>query len=121
MGDAEHVEAPKSRTTAEPDAGGVRDKPSGAHLLMHVLGALLVAVVLPALLMSVLVGSLGVSAMFIGLLLGVLGSKIGGTHRMLFVAPMLGVAAGLGALTAYDWWWAALLASVGVIASVRRS
>jgi hypothetical protein len=83
---------------------------------MHVLGALLVAVVLPALLVRVLVGSLGVSAMFIGLLLGVVGSKIGGTHRMLFVAPMLGVAAGLGALTAYDWWWAALLASVGVIA-----
>ena len=35
---------------------------------------------------------------------------------MVFVAPMLGVAAGLGAFTAYDWWWAALLASVGVIA-----
>jgi hypothetical protein len=116
MSDAEHVEAPKSQTTAEPDAGGVGDKPSGAHRLMHVLGALLVAVVLPALLVGVLVGSLGVSALFIGLLLGVVGSKLGGTHRMLFVAPMLGVAAGLGALTAYDWRWAALLASVGVIA-----
>ena len=66
--------------------------------------------------MDALVGRLGVSALFIGLILGVVGSKIGGTHRMLFVAPMLGVAAGLGAFTAYDWWWAALLASVGVIA-----
>ena len=35
---------------------------------------------------------------------------------MLFVAPLLGVAAGLGASTAYDWWWVALLACVGVIA-----
>jgi Fusaric acid resistance protein-like len=83
---------------------------------MHILGALLVAFVLPALLMGALVGQLGVSAMFIGLLLGVVGSKIGGTQRMLFVAPMIGLAAGLGASTAYDWWWAALLASVGVIA-----
>jgi hypothetical protein len=46
--------------------------------------------------------------MFIGLLLGVVGSKIGGTHRMLFVAPVIGLAAGLGAFTAYDWSWAAL-------------
>ena len=63
--------------------------------------------------MGALVGALGVSAVFIGLTLGVTGSKIGGTYRMLFVAAMLGVAAGLGAFTAYDWWWAALLASVG--------
>jgi hypothetical protein len=82
--------------------------------LLHVLGALLVAVVLPTLLMGALVGSLGVSATLIGLMLGVAGSKIGGTYRMMFVAPMLGVAAGLGAFTAYDWWWAALLASTGV-------
>jgi hypothetical protein len=108
MSDAEHVEAPKSQTTAQPDGGGVGDKPSGAHRLMHILGALLVAFVLPALLMGALVGQLGVSAMFIGLLLGVVGSKIGGTHRMLFVAPVIGLAAGLGAFTAYDWSWAAL-------------
>ena len=101
---------------APVDAGEVSDKPSGAHRLLHLLGALLVAVVLPAVLMGALVGRLGVSALFIGLTLGVVGSKIGGTHRMLFVAPMLGVAAGLGAFTAYDWWWAALLASAGVIA-----
>ena len=61
-------------------------------------------------------GALGVSAMFVGLVLGVAGSKIGGTRRMLYVAPGLGVAAGLGAFTAYDWWWVALLAVVGVIA-----
>jgi hypothetical protein len=35
---------------------------------------------------------------------------------MLFVAPLLGLAAGFGAFTAYDWWWAGLLASTGVIA-----
>ena len=34
----------------------------------------------------------------------------------MFVAPLLGVAAGLGASTAYDWWWVALLACSGVIA-----
>ena len=101
---------------APVDAGEVRDKPSGAHRLLHVLGAVLVAVVLPALLMGALVGALGVSALLIGLILGAVGSKIGGTYRMLFVAPVLGVAAGLGAFTAYDWWWAALLASAGLIA-----
>jgi len=102
---------------ADVDTGGA-DKPSGARRVMHILGAVVVAVVLPALLIGALVGSLGVAAMFVGLALGVVGSKIGGTHRMLFVAPMIGVAAGLGAFTAYDWWWVALLASVGVIAGV---
>ena len=101
MSDAEHVEAPKRQAATEADAGAFPDKPSRAHRLMHILGAVLVAVVLPAVLMGVLVGSLGVSAMFMGLVLGVVGSKIGGTHRMLFVAPAIGVAAGLGALTAY--------------------
>jgi hypothetical protein len=101
---------------AHVDAGAVRDKPSGVHRVLHVLGALLVAVVLPTLLMGALVGALGVSALLVGLTLGVAGSKLGGTYRMVFVAPILGVAAGLGAITAYDWWWAALLASAGVIA-----
>jgi hypothetical protein len=116
VSDAEHVEAAKRQAATEADAVAVPEKPSRAHRLMHVLGAVLVAVVLPAVLMGALVGSLGVSAMFMGLVLGVVGSKIGGTHRMLFVAPAIGVAAGLGAFTAYDWWWAALLAGVGVIA-----
>jgi hypothetical protein len=91
------------------------DKPSGARRIMHILGAVLVVVVFPALLMGALVGRLGVGALFIGLLLGVLGAKLGGTRRMLYVAPMIGVAAGLGAFTAYDWWWALLLAIVGVV------
>ena len=92
------------------------DKPSGARRVMHILGAVLVAVVLPALLIGALVGRLGVAAMFTGLVLGAVGSKIGGARRMLYVAPVIGGAAGLGAFTAYDWWWAALLAAVGVIA-----
>ena len=65
--------------------------------------------------MEALAGKLGASAMIVGLLLGVLGSKIGGTRRMLYLAPAVAVAAGLGAITAYDWSWVALLAVIGVI------
>ena len=83
---------------------------------MHILGAVLVVIVLPVLLIGVLVGRLGVGALLVGLLLGVVGSKVGGARRMLYVASIIGVAAGLGALTAYDWWWVALLAIVGVLA-----
>ena len=88
-------------------------QPSRAHRLLHVLGAVLVVVV-PALLMYAVVGELGVAAMFVGVLLGAVGAKLGGTRRMLYVAPVLGLAAGLGAFTAYDWWWVALLAAAGV-------
>src|SRR5262245_45634380 len=116
VSDAEYAEVPKSRPTAEPDAGVVGVKPSRARRMMHILGALLVAVVLPALLLGVLVGSLGVTALFMGLVLGVVGSKIGGTRRMVCVAAVIGVAAGLGAFTAYGWWWAVGLASAGVVA-----
>jgi hypothetical protein len=49
-------------------------------------------------------------------LVGALGSKTGGTRRMLYLAPAIGLAAGLGAFTAYDWWWAGLLAAAGVVA-----
>jgi hypothetical protein len=84
--------------------------------VLHVVVAVLVVFGLPAVLMGVLVGGFGVWAVFVGLLLGVVGSKLAGTRRMLFVAPLLGLAAGLGAFTAYDWWWAGLLASTGVIA-----
>ncbi len=100
---------------ADLDTTGA-DRPSGARRVLHILGAVLVAVVLPALVMGALVGELGVAAILTGLLLGATGAKIGGTQRMLFVAPVVGVAAGLGAHTAYDWWWVALLAGVGVIA-----
>jgi len=96
--------------------GAAQERPSGARRTMHILGAVLVAVVLPVLLIGALVGRLGVGAMFVGLLLGVVGSKIGGARRMLYVAPIIGVAAGLGALTAYDWWWVALLAIAGGLA-----
>jgi len=80
-----------------------------------VVGAVLVVAVLPALLMWVLVGEFGAAAMVIGLLLGAVGAKLGGTRRMAYLAPGTGVAAGLGAYAAYGWWWAGLLALTGVI------
>ena len=82
---------------------------------MHILGAVLVAVVLPYALMWVLVGEFGAAAMFIGIILGGMGAKLGGTRRMSVLAPVMGLAAGLGAFTAYDWWWVALLATAGAI------
>jgi len=87
-----------------------------SHRVVQILGAVLVGVVLPGVVVGSLVGSLGVSAMFVGLLLGVAGSKIGGYHRMLLLAPAMGVAAGIGAFTAYDWSWAVLLAVTGLLA-----
>ena len=54
--------------------------------------------------------------MFIGIVLGGVGAKLGGTRRMFVLAPLMGLAAGLGAFTAYDWWWAALLAATAAIA-----
>jgi hypothetical protein len=116
MSDGEQFDARDGQATVGADVPAVPDKPSGMRRVAHILGAMLVAVVLPALLMAALVGSLGVSALFVGLVLGVVGSKLNGTHRMLYVAPTVGVAAGLGAFTAYDWWWAALLAATGVLA-----
>jgi len=50
--------------------------------LLHVLGAVLVGLVLPALVVGALVGELGVSAIVIGLVWGVVGSKLGGTRRL---------------------------------------
>jgi hypothetical protein len=114
MSNAAQDGTPKSQTPATPAAAP--QKKSSAHRLVHVLGAVLVAVVLPAVVMGVLVGTLGVYALIMGLLLGVTGSKVGGTRRMLLIAPAMGVAAGLAAFTAYDWWWAVLVAITGVIA-----
>ena len=105
-----------SEATGEAAPAGAPDKPSRARRMIHILGAVLVAVVLPVVLIDALVGKFGADAMIIGLLLGVLGSKIGGTRRMLYLAPGVGVAAGLGAFTAYHWWWVALLAILAVIA-----
>jgi MFS family permease len=90
--------------------------PSGTQRLLHILGALLVGAVLPAVLVGAVVGQLGVSALVVGVVWGALGAKLGGTRRMAYLAPGIGVVAGLGAFTAYDWWWAALLAVVGVVA-----
>ena len=107
--------APGTPPAAAVDQAGARDEPSGGHRVLHILGAVLVGVVLPALLMGALVGRLGVSAMFVGLIVGGVGAKLGGTRRMLVVAPVVGLAAGLGAFSAYDWWWVALLAVTGVL------
>jgi len=84
--------------------------------MVHILGAALVAVVLPVVVLYLLLGELGSRAVVMGLLLGVLGSKLGGTRRMLYLAPAVGIAGGLGAITAYHWSWVVLLAVVGVIA-----
>jgi hypothetical protein len=91
-------------------------KPSRARRTVHILVALLVAFVLPTLLMWALVGEFAASAMFIGIVLGGVGARLGGTRRMFVLAPLMGLAAGLGAFTAYDWWWAALLAAAAAIA-----
>ena len=103
------------RHGGRPVAAPGGHKPSTAHRVAHVVGAVVGVFVLPALLLGVVVGSLGVSAMFVGLVLGVTGAKLGGTHHMALVAPLVGVAAGLGAFTAYDWRWAVLLACTGVV------
>src|SRR6478609_1895562 len=91
-------------------------EPSGSHRVLHLLGALIVGVVLPAVLVGALVGELGVSALFTGVVWGAVGAKLAGTRRMVYVTPLVGVAAGLGAYTAYDWWWVALMAATGVLA-----
>jgi Fusaric acid resistance protein-like len=115
VGDAEQLEGPVDSATAEADAVA-HDTRSGGRRVGHIVGAVAVVAVLPALLMWVLVGEFGATAMFTGLLLGGVGAKLGGTHRMAYLGPGMGLAAGLGAYTAYDWWWAALLALMGVIA-----
>ena len=114
VSDAERTAIPEARAASAADAAP--GKPSRAGRIAHVLGAVLVFVVLPMVLVGALVGQLGVGAMGTGLLLGAAGSKIGGTRPMTYLPPAIGVAGGLGAYTAYDWGWVALLATVGVIA-----
>jgi hypothetical protein len=110
-------DVPTSPTTTESDtAGGVEPKRSGARRMLNILAAVLVGLVLPVVVVGALVGHFGASAMFMGLVWGALGAKLGGTHRMLYIAPAIGVAAGLGAGAAYGWWWVALLALLGFIA-----
>ena len=50
---------------------------------VHVLAAVVVCGVVPAVVIGELVGEFGVAAMLMGLLLGGIGAKIGGTQRML--------------------------------------
>jgi Fusaric acid resistance protein-like len=109
-------EAKNGWVTAEQPTGDAKSPSSGTQRTVHIVLAALVVVVLPVVLMEVFVGKFAGDAMFIGLGFGVIGSKIGGTRRMLYVAPGFAVAAGLGAFTAYHWWWAVLLAVLGVIA-----
>jgi Fusaric acid resistance protein-like len=121
VSEAEHVEAPdsaatNSAATSDAEPAAVPGKPSRSRRMIHILGAALVGVVLPVVLLHVFLGELGSRAMVIGLLLGVIGSKLGGTRRMLYVAPAAGIAGGLAAITAYHWSWVVLLAVVGVIA-----
>src|SRR5262249_23730168 len=73
----------------------------------------LVGVVLPVVVLYLLLGDLGSRAVVIGLVAGVVGSKLGGTRRMLYLAPAVGVVAGLGAISAYHWSWVVLLAGRG--------
>ena len=114
MSGAQSIGTPDTRAAKAADAAP--GKPSRARRIAHVLVAALVFVVLPMVLVGALVGEFGVGAMVMGLVLGATGSKLAGTRRMAYVAPAIGVAGGLGAVTAYDWWWVALLATVGVIA-----
>jgi len=109
-------DVPTSPTTTEADAAGVEPRRSGARRMLNILAAVLVGLVLPVVVVGALVGHFGASAMFMGLVWGALGAKLGGTRRMLYIAPAIGVAAGLGAGTAYGWWWVALLALLGFIA-----
>jgi len=109
VGDRTWLSAVIARAALTEDDGRVRR-------IVNILAAVLVGVVLPVVVVGALVGHFGASAMFIGLVWGVLGAKLGGTRRMLYLAPAVGVAAGLGAGTAYGWWWVALLAALGVIA-----
>ncbi len=79
---------------------------------------LVIGVLVPAVIVGVLVGALGVSALFTGALWGALGAKLGGTRWTAYGAPAVGVAAGLGSYTTYDWWWAGLLAATGLLSGL---
>jgi hypothetical protein len=82
---------------SEAKKAGVPDKPSSARRAIHIVGAVLVVVVLPVVLLDTLVGKFAANAMVLGLLFGVIGSMVGGTRRMTYLAVPFGVAGGLGA------------------------
>ena len=84
--------------------------------ILLTIGLIAVAVVLPVMIIDGLIGKFAGNAMILGLLIGIMGSMVGGTRRMLYVAPFVALAAGLGAFTAYGWWWVVLLSITGIIA-----
>jgi hypothetical protein len=102
--------------TADQKAGNPVGKPTGARRAVHIVLAVLIVVVLPVVLVDVFVGKFAADALVLGLLFGVIGSLVGGTRRMTYLAVPFGVAGGLGAFTAYGWWWVGLLSILGVIA-----
>ena len=92
------------------------DSPPSTRRAIHIVAAVLVGVVLPVALVDTLVGHFAANALLLAMFLGVVGSMIGGTRRMVYLAVPFAVAGGLGALTAYDWWWVGLLTLLGVVA-----
>lgn len=88
MGEAEHGDVPNG---GKSDAAAVPAKQSGAHRWLHILGAVVVAIVLPVAVAGIVAGQLGARAVFLGLLLGVVGAKLGGSRRMLYLAPAAGL------------------------------
>ena len=94
LSDAASSGIPDAQAATAADAAP--SKPSRARRMAHVLVAVFVFVVLPMVLVGALVGEFGAGAMAVGLVLGLAGSMIGGTRRMAYLAPTIGVAGGLG-------------------------
>lgn len=118
MGGGLLTEAEGPSSAEATDDGVDAATSSGVQRATRILGMLVIGAVIPAVVVGVLVGALGVSALFTGVLWGGLGAKLGGTRRMTYVVPAVGVAAGLGSYTAYDWWWAGLLAATGLLSGL---
>ena len=66
-----------TEANSDVDPAVVPGKPSGSRRMIHILGAALVGVVLPVVVLYALLGELGSRAMVIGLMVGVIGSKLG--------------------------------------------
>jgi len=115
--DAE-VEGSDDQAASGSAAVGAHGKVSTFRRMLNIVVAGLGAVVLPVVLLDVLVGSYAANAMLCGIVYGGLGAKLGGTRRMLYIAPVIGLAAGLAAFTAYDWWWVAVLAVAAFVDGV---
>lgn len=71
------------RVNQPKDIEAMPDKRPVAGRVIHVIGAIVLLVVLPVVLMDLLVGSFSANAMFMVLVYGLVGAKLGGTHRML--------------------------------------